>query len=43
MKSRIKDVGVYRPAHRWEFAGGVALEAPKPRPELDLHDEEPES
>ena len=42
MKSRIKDVGVYRPAHRWEFAGGVELEAPVPRPELDLHDE-PES
>ena len=42
MKSRTKDVGVYRPAHRWEFAGGVALEAPVPRPELDLHDE-PES
>jgi ABC-type polysaccharide/polyol phosphate transport system ATPase subunit len=39
MKSRIKDVGVYRPAHRWEFAGGVELQAPVPRPELDLHDE----
>ena len=39
MKSRVKDVGVYRPAHRWEFAGGVALEAPVPRPELDLHDD----
>jgi ABC-type polysaccharide/polyol phosphate transport system ATPase subunit len=40
VKSRIKDVGVYRPAHRWSFAGGVALEAPEPRPELDLHDED---
>jgi len=39
VKSRIKDVGVYRPEHRWEFAGGLALEAPAPRPELDLHDE----
>jgi ABC-type polysaccharide/polyol phosphate transport system ATPase subunit len=41
MKSRIKDVGVYRPAHRWEFSGGLDLEAPAPRPELDLHDDEP--
>ena len=39
VKSRIKDVGVYRPAHRWEFGGGVSLEAPAPRPELDLHDD----
>ena len=31
MKSRIKDVGVYRPAHRWSFAGGVALDAPARR------------
>jgi ABC-type polysaccharide/polyol phosphate transport system ATPase subunit len=38
VKSRIKDVGVYRPPHRWEFAGGVSLSAPSPRPELDLHD-----
>ena len=42
MKSRIKDVGVYRPVHRWEFTGGLDLQAPAPRPELDLHDE-PES
>jgi len=40
VKSRIKDVGVYRPAHRWTFAGGVAVEAPEPRAELDLHDED---
>jgi len=39
MKSRIKDVGVYRPAHRWEFSGGLDLHSPAPRPELDLHDE----
>ncbi len=38
VKSRIKDVGAYRPAHRWEFAGAVSLTAPEPRPELDLHD-----
>jgi ABC-type polysaccharide/polyol phosphate transport system ATPase subunit len=36
VKSRTKDVGVYRPAHRWEFAGGLEFDAPEPRPELDL-------
>ena len=36
VKSRIKDVGVYRPAHRWSFGGGVELEPPVPRPELEL-------
>ena len=40
VKSRIKDVGLYRPAHRWVFSGGVELEAPAPRPELDLREEE---
>ena len=40
VKSRIKDVGVYRPAHRWSFAGGIALTAPEIRPELDLHETE---
>jgi hypothetical protein len=39
VKSRIKDVGVYRPAHRWDFAGGLALTAPPSRPELDLASE----
>jgi ABC-type polysaccharide/polyol phosphate transport system ATPase subunit len=39
VKSRTKDVGVYRPRHSWEFAGGVALDAPEARPELDLHEE----
>jgi ABC-type polysaccharide/polyol phosphate transport system ATPase subunit len=29
VKSRLKDVGVYRPRHRWRFAGGVRLR-PKP-------------
>jgi rfaE bifunctional protein nucleotidyltransferase chain/domain len=38
VKSRLKDVGLHRPAHRWEFAGGARLTAPPPRPELDLHD-----
>jgi ABC-type polysaccharide/polyol phosphate transport system ATPase subunit len=40
VKSRIKDVGVYRPAHRWSFAGGIALTPPEIRPELDLHETE---
>jgi ABC-type polysaccharide/polyol phosphate transport system ATPase subunit len=40
VKSRIKDVGVYRPAHAWTFSGGLALDRPTPRPELDLHDDE---
>ena len=38
VKSRVKDVGVYRPPHRWSFAGGLDLETPAPRPELDLHE-----
>jgi ABC-type polysaccharide/polyol phosphate transport system ATPase subunit len=44
VKSRTKDVGVYRPAHRWEFEGGLELTPPVPRPELDLAQEggEPE-
>jgi hypothetical protein len=40
MKSRIKDVGVYRPGHRWVFEGGLSLEPPKPRAELSLSDED---
>jgi ABC-type polysaccharide/polyol phosphate transport system ATPase subunit len=39
VKSRVKDVGVHRPAHRWTFAGGIDVESPAPRPELDLHDD----
>jgi len=39
VKSRVKDVGLYRPGHRWGFAGGVSLDAPPPRPELDLSEE----
>jgi ABC-type polysaccharide/polyol phosphate transport system ATPase subunit len=38
-KSRVKDVGVYRPAHRWTFGGGVEIAGPPPRDELDLLDE----
>jgi ABC-type polysaccharide/polyol phosphate transport system ATPase subunit len=43
LKSRIKDVGVYRPLHRWEFRGDIDLQAPETRPELDLHAEGAES
>jgi hypothetical protein len=39
VKSRVKDVGVYRPPHRWEFAGGIAMDPPAPRAELDLRAE----
>lgn len=38
MKSRTKDVGVYRPVHRWTFSGGAALQVPQARPEIDLHE-----
>ncbi|HEY7409522.1 MAG TPA: ABC transporter ATP-binding protein [Vicinamibacteria bacterium] len=38
VKSRVKDVGSYRPAHHWEFLGGIDLQRPQARPELDLHD-----
>jgi hypothetical protein len=43
VKSRVKDVGVHRPRHRWDFAGGVSLAPPAPRPELDLADLEAEA
>jgi len=36
VKSRVKDVGIYRPTHRWDFSGGIEVEPPEPRPELDL-------
>jgi ABC-type polysaccharide/polyol phosphate transport system ATPase subunit len=39
VKSRIKDVGVHRPAHAWSFSGGIALLPPRPRAELDLSEE----
>jgi ABC-type polysaccharide/polyol phosphate transport system ATPase subunit len=28
VKSRTKDVGIYRPAHRWEFSQGIRFKAP---------------
>ncbi len=36
VKSRVKDVGLYRPLHRWSFSGGAALDAPVGRGELEL-------
>ena len=39
VKSRLKDVGLYRPEHRWAFGDGASLEEPPPRPELDLSEE----
>ncbi len=39
VKSRTKDVGVYRPLHRWSFAGGAEVVSPEPRAELELGDE----
>jgi ABC-type polysaccharide/polyol phosphate transport system ATPase subunit len=39
VKSRIKDVGLYRPPHRWGFRGGAELLPPVPRPELDVRED----
>jgi len=39
VKSRLKDVGLYRPLHRWSFAGGAEIVPPEPRGELDLGDD----
>jgi ABC-type polysaccharide/polyol phosphate transport system ATPase subunit len=39
VKSRVKDVGLYRPRHRWAFAGDITMDAPAERPELDLGEE----
>ncbi len=39
VKSRLADTGLYRPAHRWEFDGGVEMDEPRVRGELDLGDD----
>jgi ABC-type polysaccharide/polyol phosphate transport system ATPase subunit len=39
VKSRVRDVGLYRPLHRWSFAGGASLTPPEPREEFDLGDD----
>jgi ABC-type polysaccharide/polyol phosphate transport system ATPase subunit len=36
VKSRIKDVGIYRPQHHWSFSGGAALDPPQERGEMEL-------
>jgi len=40
VKSRIKDVGVHRPRHRWTFSAAAELDPPAARAELDLHGDE---
>jgi ABC-type polysaccharide/polyol phosphate transport system ATPase subunit len=40
VKSRLKDVGIYRPAHSWGFSGGVEVGRPEPRPELELGEDD---
>ncbi len=40
VESRTKDVGLYRPGHHWSFDGGVVIQAPEPRPELDVAEED---
>jgi hypothetical protein len=40
VKSRLKDVGIYRPAHRWQFTGGIAMRTAAPRPELVLGEDD---
>ena len=30
IKSRVRDVGIYRPAHRWTFGGGITFSSQKP-------------
>jgi ABC-type polysaccharide/polyol phosphate transport system ATPase subunit len=39
VKSRVKDVGLYRPLHRWSFGGGAEIGPPEPRGELELGDD----
>jgi ABC-type polysaccharide/polyol phosphate transport system ATPase subunit len=39
VKSRVKDVGLYRPLHAWSFSGGADLVPPAQRLELDLGEE----
>ena len=33
IKSRIRDVGIYRPDHRWEFAGQIKFSGARPKAE----------
>lgn len=36
VRSRVKDVGVYRPHHRWVFSEALRIDPPPERPELEL-------
>jgi rfaE bifunctional protein nucleotidyltransferase chain/domain len=36
VRSRVKDVGVYRPHHTWTFSETLAIDSPPTRPELEL-------
>ncbi len=36
VKSRVKDVGIYRPLHRWSFTGGAELDPPAERGEMEI-------
>ena len=36
VRSRVKDVGVYRPHHQWTFSGALRMEEPQVRHELEL-------
>ena len=41
MKSRIRDQGLYRPAHRWTFDGSIGMDEPLDQGELDFGEEPP--
>ena len=36
VRSRVKDVGVYRPRHRWTFSESLHIDSPPERAELEL-------
>jgi hypothetical protein len=36
VKSRVKDVGIYRPLHQWTFTGGAEIEPPPERGEISM-------
>jgi ABC-type polysaccharide/polyol phosphate transport system ATPase subunit len=40
VKSRLKDVGIYRPQHSWNFSGEIDVAPAEPRPELELGEDD---
>jgi hypothetical protein len=40
VKSRLKDVGIYRPQHSWDFSGEIEMGPPTHRAELDLGEDD---